>query len=342
MRRRNFGRGAKKREGAGCIWVAALACMLAPPAWAADKAIPSPADPLTATIHLEDAERFARLYIATNGKPTAAQLQIEYLDPGSYAVTVFTPSRIQNANNLAAEIAKNPASYDRAVKQCLPQIRRYNADLRAIYLALHGLLPDQKLPQIYVLFGAGSSGGTAGPMAQVLGLEVLCDTSGDTPGALRATLRRFFAHETFHTFQREPTMAPAEPLLAGALFEGAADFIARVATGEQPEPQRAAWATGREAELWPQFKRDMVATGPAAEKRDPKAAEKAWRHWLSNYQSAPEGWPYEVGYWIGMQIWQCYYDQAADKHQAIRDILEWNDPGLIFRKSRYAGKTCAG
>lgn len=322
------------------IMRAAGICPAIAVARAADKAIPAAADPLTATIHMEDAERFARLYAATGGKPTAAQLQQAYIDPGSYAVSVFTPDRILDAAHLAAVVARNPASYDHAIKQCLPQVRRYDADLRAIYLALQGLLPDQKLPQIYVLFGANTSGGTAGPMAQVLGMEVLCDTTLQTPGALRSTLRRFFAHETFHTFQHDPTGRDKAPLLADVLTEGAADFIALLATGEVPEPDRATWAAQRQAALWTQFGKDMVTTGPAANELDPKPAGQARRRWVSNYQSAPEGWPYEVGYWIGMQIWQCYYDQAADKHQAIRDIIDWNDPELILRRSGYDGKSC--
>lgn len=321
-------------------WIAVLGLALSSPILAADQTVPAPADPLTATIHLEDAERFARLYIATNGRPSAAQLQKEYIDPGSYAVSVFTPYRIKDAANLAAEIAKNQSSYDRAIKQCLPEIRRYNADLRAIYLALHKLLPNEKLPQIYVLFGANNSGGTAGPMAQVLGLEVTCDMAAETPGGIRSILRRLFAHETFHTFQHDPTEAQKNPLLADTLTEGSADFIALVTTGEVPAPERAFWAAQREGELWTQYKKDMLTTQAAAAKTDPNAAKEARLRWLSNYQIAPKGWPYEVGYWVGMQIWQCYYDRSADKHQAIRDIIDWNDPDLILRKSGYNGKSC--
>jgi hypothetical protein len=41
-----------------------------------------------------------------------------------------------------------------------------------------------------------------------------------------------------------------------------------------------------------------------------------------------------------MRIWHCYYEAASDKHQAIRDVLDWNDPGLILRKSGYVGGPC--
>jgi hypothetical protein len=182
--------------------------------------------------------------------------------------------------------------------------------------------------------GAGNSGGTAGPGAQVLGLEVLCKQSPD-PESFRATLRRFFAHETVHTFQHEPAAGDQSPLLAEALIEGGADFIAALVTSQVPEPTRATWAAPRERELWRQFRADMAATSPGAAKRSPTAANAALHRWLENYEAAPAGWPFELGYWIGMRIWQNYYDAAPDKHQTIRDMLTWDDPDLILRRSGY-------
>ena len=69
---------------------------------------PPPADPLTATIHTEDADRFAALFAKTKGKPTAAQLKRDYLDKGSFGIGVFIPGRIVDADNLARAIAANP------------------------------------------------------------------------------------------------------------------------------------------------------------------------------------------------------------------------------------------
>ena len=54
---------------------------------------PPPADPLTATIHTEDADRFATLFAKTKGKPTAAQLKRDYLDKGSFGIGVFGVDR---------------------------------------------------------------------------------------------------------------------------------------------------------------------------------------------------------------------------------------------------------
>lgn len=323
------------------LFAALLMCCFGSAVSAEETLIPPPADPLTVQLHIEDAERFARLFVASKGKPSAETLQKEYLDRGSYGVSVFTPYRIEDAATLAKAIEGDTAAYDRAIRECLPGLKQYNAELRSIYLALHGLYPDKPLPQIYIVFGAGSSGGTAGPNAQVLGLEVLC-LPAISPNGIGPTLREFFAHETVHTFQNEPRYAKKSPLLAAALKEGAADFIASIVTGRIPRPDRADWASEREAELWAQFKKDMLATHPDKAKAAPAEAKEASRRWIANYKRSPPGWPHEVGYWVGMRIWQSYYENAKDKHQAIRDVIAWDDPEEILRKSGYEGRGALG
>jgi len=295
---------------------------------------PASVDPLTVAIHIKDVERFAKVLSATNGRPRASDIQKGYLDNASYGVSVFTPGRIGDAARLANKVSADPALYGRAVRECLPRVKEATADLRAIYLALHGLLPDQPLPQIYVVIGAGNSGGTAGPGAQVIGLEVLCAENPSAVG-FRIALRRFFAHETVHTFQQDISGVEKSPLLGEALIEGAADFIAALVTGEVPEPDRASWASQREGILWDQFQKDMPVSLATVQDNPPADAVKAVNRWLHNYKSAPPGWPSEAGYWVGMRIWTAYYAASTDKHRAIRDMLKWNNPELILRQSGY-------
>ena len=297
---------------------------------------PPPVDPLLVTIEAEDADRFARLFERTGGKPSAEQIQKNYLDPGSYGVHVFTPNRIESAANVAAAIAKDPAKYRKAVTECMPVIKGTTAELRATYLALHGLLPERPLPHIYLVVGAGTSGGTAGPGAQVLGLETLCAIAKDAD-ALREIVRGFYAHETVHTFQQESdTPSPGGVLLDSVLAEGAADFITAMVTGRQPDAARAAWAAPREAELWEQLEADLAATrgkGWNDVKRGTPAGT-ALRRWVNNYGAAPDGWHYEAGYWMGQRIWQRWYDRQPDKQAALRAMLEQRDPEQILREGR--------
>jgi hypothetical protein len=68
--------------------------------------------------------------------------------------------------------------------------------------------------------------------------------------------------------------------------------------------------------------------------RNPMASSRFLR-WFANYGSAPEGWPYEAGYWVGMRIAEAYVAHAHDKHAAIRDLIELRDPGAILKASGY-------
>jgi hypothetical protein len=292
-------------------------------------------DPLTADIDASDALRFARL-LADGKSPTADILQRDYLDGAGQGVKIFTPQRIVDARRLARAVAAKPDNYRYAIRECLPRLPALRSDLRAIYLAYAGLVPERPLPAIDVVFGAGNSGGTASAEAQVIGLEVVC-LPGTTPEQFRTKMRGFFAHETAHTWQNADTPEiSADPLLGQALLEGVADYLASLVTGEVPDLKRDAWAHGRESWLWQAFQRDRQAMlDDSASLRDPMASPR-FRRWFANYGSAPEGWPYEAGYWVGMRIAEGYVAHARDKRVAIRELIELRDPGAILKASGYA------
>ncbi|WP_417495581.1 hypothetical protein [Maricaulis sp.] len=301
------------------------------------------ADPETVQVNSADAHRFIAVFDAAQGQPTAQALQAGYLDGASQAVDIFTPDRIRSAEHLAGYIAEHSEQYRRAIDVCLPIAESMTPELRSIYAATRALLPDRELPDIHVLFGAGNSGGTAGPGAQVLGLEVICAIK-DSELDIRSAFRMFFAHETVHTFQDQPDphTLVADPLLFAVLMEGVPDFIALQTTGELPWADRDRWARENEAMLWAQFARDRVsvhdgfALGEGGMSFD-ESANAALHNWVGNYGQAPEGWYFEAGYWIGRQIAQGYYDQADDKAAALAALIALEDPAGILQASGYAG-----
>ncbi len=183
--------------------------LIAAPAYALAAEPPPPADPLTVSIYTKDADRFAALFAKTGGAPAAEQIQADYLNGASYGVEVFTPGRIKNAEHLTATIRKNPEPYRRAIETCLPAAKAAEADLRSVYLGLRGLLPDANLPQIYLVFGAHNSGGTAGPGAQVLGLETLCAVAND-PASFRMHPRILRAAKCFSAGTATMAMPPKD------------------------------------------------------------------------------------------------------------------------------------
>jgi len=291
-------------------------------------------DPLTADIDIVDAQRFAGL-MKDGALPTAEVLQRGYLDGAGRGVRIFTPNRIVDAANLARVVAARQDNYRQAIRECLPQLPALRSDLRAIYLGFAGLVPERPLPAIHVVFGASNSGGTADSEAQVIGLEVVCKM-GATPDKFRAIMRDFFAHETVHTWQRESSpQGRLDPLLDQSLREGVADYLASLVTGQTPDTRRDAWAREREAWLWQEFQRDRQALKADSKSLEKPGASPHYLRWLSNYGSAPEGWPYEAGYWIGMRIAEAYVARARDKHAAIRDLIEFKDPNAILEASGY-------
>jgi hypothetical protein len=307
--------------------VAALACFAALGAMAE----PSGVDPLAIAVELDDAERFAELFRTSAGAPTAEALQAHYLDPAGRGVEIFTPWRIRDAQNLAQAIALDPAPYRDAIERCLPLVRQTEPDLRAIYLGFRGLLPEQPLPRISVVFGAGNSGGTADRDLQVLGLEVLCRLAPDD-AAFRRLMRHFYAHETVHTFQRiDAARFANDPLLASALAEGTADYLARLVTGEMPDPERARWAEAHAAFVLAEFARDIAAARSQALTEVQRNA--VMRRWVGNAGSPPEGWPSELGYWVGMTIAEGYVANAPDRAAAIRELLRLDDPRAVLAGS---------
>jgi hypothetical protein len=302
--------------------------------------VAAPVDPLTVAIDQTDADRFATLFRETGGKPTADQIQKRYLDGAGDGVRIFTPYRIENAANMAKAIAAQPENYRYAIETCLPLVASMNSQLRATYLAYRGMLPDRPLPQVHVVFGAGTSGGYATSAAQVLGLEVSCG-KGTTPDQFRAALGGLFAHETVHSWQKNPAPdAMKDWLLFMAIFEGAPDYLASLVTGAQPNPARDAWARGQEAKVWADFQKDratLLARSSDDFSKQPAQAAAASR-WFYNYGKAPEGWPFEAGYWVGMQIAAAYVAQATDKRAAINDLIEAKDPAAILKASGYEAR----
>lgn len=320
-----------------------LLCTFAGVASAQSTAQSSPGalvDPLTARVDDSAARKFAELWRASNGKPTAAQIQSEYLDTGGRAIEVFTPGRIVSAQRLASKIAAHPALYKDAVERCLPWIEATNAQLRATYLGMKGLLPNRSLPVIAVVIGADNSGGTAAEGIQVIGLEVICRLS-PTRASFENWMQQFFAHETVHTLQSaEGEQRPDTFLLQAALREGTADYLTYLVTGRVPNPERHAWAETREQWIWEQFtsdaeiiRADVNPTGGPG-----KRAQSAFQRWFANAGNPPPGWPDELGYWVGMRIAEAYVEAAADRRSAIDDLLTLKGPAAVLAKSGYAGR----
>jgi hypothetical protein len=276
-------------------------------------------------ISIEDVARFYRVYDAANGHPTADQLQHEYLDHGSAGLLHFAEVRRISGSSIAGSLAKHPEMYSNA-RRCadvLPRVReRLAVDLRK----LGELYPEAQFPPVTIAVGHGKPVGVGSPVDGVqIGLEALCAVKW-MPRNMEDRFVYVIAHEYVHVQQSRGLVDDEHPtVLEASLIEGAAEFTAELISGDFAYSAYKSSLTdeAKEKELETAFVSDEDKTDLSK--------------WLYNGTMDRQG---DLGYWIGYRIVKSYYQRAADKREALREILQMSDPKAFFAKSKwYPGMT---
>lgn len=266
-------------------------------------------EPDGARLVMSDVRRFWSLYDRANDEAQLAELlRTEYLEKGTQALRDFVPYRILGPDSLAALVFRRREMYEAARERSLRVLELERA-IRAPWYALEFLYPSAVYPDVYFLIGRFNSGGTVSPRGSLIGAEMLPDPE-DVP--------RLVVHELVH-FQ-QPDVPPGEPqLLAQVIREGAADFIAELASGRPPTDAYMAYGGEHEAELWAEFQEAMEGS--------------SFSGWL--YGGQPAGRPADLGYFLGYRIAEAYYRRAGDKRRAVADIISTTDYLRFLRESGY-------
>jgi hypothetical protein len=291
----------------------ALACATISGAAAAAEAAPA-AKPI---IVIEDVARFYQLYDAAGGNPSAEQLQHDYIDPGSAGLHHLAKVRNVTGARIAEAIETRPEIYSDA-KRCMAVLPRVRTRLGAALETLFRLYPEAKASPVTIAVGRGrpvAIGGPGGEGVQI-GLEALCAVSWLNPD-VEDRFVHVIAHEYAHV-QQSPALADDEhpTVLELALLEGGAEFVAELTSGSVGYSQFKASTKGREAEIENAFV-------PDEEKTD-------LSNWFDNSTAETPG---DLGYWVGYRIVKAYYQRAADKRRALREILQVTDPKAFLAKS---------
>ncbi len=263
--------------------------------------------PAPVVMRTDDVDRFYGLYDATHGHPTAAQLQSQYLDPGSDALHQFVVARIDNATKLAVAVAKRPESYVQA-RTCLPALAKTKSQLPAVFARFAEVYPAAAFPPVTFVIGRDSTGGTTTVDGIIIGLEKMCQQT--MMGAdVGDRLTHIIAHELAHV--QQPASAaeppPGATLLFQSLVEGSAEFVAELTSGDVSYGHMKTWTRGKECAIEQAFQKDALGTDVS--------------HWLYNGLGTPDK-PGDLAYWVGYRISKAYYAQAGDKKQAVFDLLQ--------------------
>ncbi len=306
--------------------VAALALLAAAPAAAQTLN----GDPEKVQLVTSDIPRFWQAYDGATLVNAAERFQRMYIDPGSPGVQGFVPGRIGSGRALAATVAARPRFYAaiRAATLAVDTASSVKARIRAGLRQFKALYPEARFPDVYFVIGRINSGGTAGDAGLYIGTEMFAlgpDTPLDELGAweravvtTREVLPHIVLHELVH-FQQPPD-STARTLLARALREGTADFVGQLASGGTFNTAQQAYGDAHEAALWAEFREAMRGTDVS--------------RWMYQGEKATDR-PADLGYYVGSRIAKAYYDRAADKRAALRDLLTTTDAEAILRASGY-------
>lgn len=270
-------------------------------------------------IDYADVTRFYALFDATAGRPSAQQLQHDYLDLGSDGLKTLARLRNVTGERIAQNMAANPSVY-REARNCLSVLPRVRARLQVAFRRLGDLYPGATFPPVTIAVGRGKPMGVGSPVTGVqIGLEPLCTTTWLNPD-VEDRFVYVIAHEFVHV-QQVPAVVddPTPTVLDGALVEGAADFIGELTAGGVSYAYLSAMTKGREKEIEAAFVQDL-------DRRDVSK-------WL--YNSTADR-PNDLGYWVGYRIVKAYYQRTADKPAAVRDILQMHDPQAFLAKSGWS------
>lgn len=193
------------------------------------------------------------------------------------------------------------------------EIAKGIAKLKVIY-------PELKPAKIYFTMGALRSNGTTMDSLVLIGSELaMADkntVSSEFPEPYASGRRKYFdsnpinnlvllnVHEYVHTQQNEMV----HHLLTQCLYEGIAEFVSTKAMNKPSASPAIQYGKDNEARVAKKFEEHLFTRNKTYE-------------WL--WSSADNEFGIrDLGYYIGYEISERYYNQATDKSKAIKDLIE--------------------
>jgi hypothetical protein len=298
------------------VLVAVIACACPSNAMLAAATGPTP------EILTQDVELFFRVYDASGGHPSAAQLQHDYIEAGSDGLRQFAQIRRLTGESLAEALAKHPDDYAGARRSVdvLPGVRRR---LTVALGKLGELYPETRYPPVTILIGRDATAGTVSAAGVLMGLETVYRANWLDPN-IEDRLVHMIAHEYVHIQQPLGVTFDIDPkttVLLGSELEGGAEFIGELISGSIGNTNLPLWTKGREKEIETAFVDDEDKTDLTT--------------WLYNHGGGPGTLekPAYLGYWVGYRIVKSYYQHIPDKRAALRDIVRIQDAHAFLAKS---------
>lgn len=244
-----------------------------------------------------------------------------YLANHSYGLKVLS-ARIGGAENLTQVIDNNTQDYQNAIDICLPVAMQLEDDANEVISKSIFFLAESGNVSVDIVFGANNTAATATHDGIVLALESVCKGVASATQA-KSILLEYIAHEVVHVFQYRNSKRTnfSFTLLEISLIEGTADYFSEIVMEKSGELQkeRENYGAKHEKVIWAEFSKKMH--------------EYDYFPWL--YSKPKSNMPADMGYWVGKNIIKNLYERAANKEQAIKNILILEDAKDILNRSLY-------
>lgn len=284
----------------------------------------------TQLIVTTDVENFWKAFDAISAEnDSLRQIQLLdslYLQPGTFGLKSLMQVRNYQPHEYI-ELIKNYPKFLTSIRANSQDLSNISHEMEAGIEKLKKLYPELSPAKIYFSVGAMRTNGTTLDSAVLIGSELALASSttdiSEFTGKTHEWLSSYFAthpkenivllniHEYVHTQQNE---IPNQ-LLYQVIYEGIAEYISTLALSV-PSTTPAIEFGETHPEVLRKFEEEMFFE---------KTHEWLWSNYPNQFGVR------DLGYYVGYEFAQRYYQKATDKTQAIADLLhiDYNQPQQV-------------
>lgn len=245
-------------------------------------------------------------------------LKESFLDKGTIGLSTIQQVRnYQPAEYLAA--IRNYPKYWESIRSSTLEAKQYAAEIQKGIDGFKKLYPDYKPAKVYFEIGVFRTPGTALDSVIMIGAEMAMGDENTVVEELPESMNYVKAylkgnpvqdlaflnvHEYVHSQQNAIS---GYDLLSQSVFEGSAEFIAEIVTGQASIQAAIEYGKANDDKVKARFSEELFSP--------------SYFHWIWNDTNNEFG-TRDLGYYIGYAIVSKYYEQEPDKDLAFKTLIE--------------------
>lgn len=304
-----------------------LTCLTAFPSDGGSAQVPTGAppgverDPEAARVVVDDVVRFAEAWRRLPAVvDTVAFLDTAYLAAASVGLHTYAGMYDVDARSMTRALERDPEAFRIAALRGPVSLDQLEKPLRRAFHRLAERYPPALFPRTYFLVGRNHAGGAVQPEGILVAVESYARPDGSRE---LQDLLHLAVHELVHFQQAAYDVAlyqRSNTLVARAIREGVADYVAELLTGDHINATAHAYGNAHEWQTWSRFRCELDRTEPG--------------DWLFSRPADP-AWPQDLGYYVGYRIAALRYAREYDPGEALRALLQVDDYRAFLETSGY-------